>query len=157
MAHRGKYFPVHPRRDFNANCDIRNVHAIANKYDITLHSGLVPPTPLDGLTFRLNPMSQPDEATLAWGITDALIAGHLWSIRLRIVFNKLPDSLLQTTFFLFEYEFLATSWRNVPESRDFPLDPGNLLTHETLYIDYSAFPDGCSFFNSVTTPVGYSP
>jgi len=155
MAHRGRLYPVAFRRDFNYNSDISNVSTLAREYLITLKSGVIPPYVVDGATFHLTPLPQPDAATLAWGQTDVDIGDFLWSIRLRVDFPELPDSWLRATWFLFKFEFLVSSWRGVPKSRDNPLDAGNLLTQAVLFTDFATFPLGANFNFSLATPAGY--
>lgn len=157
MAHRGKYYPVAFRRDFNFNCDIRSTTALADSYEITLHSGVTPPYGVEGFLFFLSTLPMPDERTLAWGCTDVEVDDELWSIRLRVEFSALPEAWLTATWFLFRSGFLCSSWRGVPRSRENPLDAGNLITQQVLFTDFSTFPSGADFNHSRTVAHGYTP
>ncbi len=93
--------------------------------------------------------------TLARYGANVVINDRLWSIRLHVEFSDLPDSWLRATWFLFQFEFLVSSWRGVPRSRENPLDGGNLLTQQVLYTDFATFPAGANFNYSVGNPGGY--
>lgn len=157
MAHRGRFYPVAFRRDFNARCDISSTTALADSYEITLHSGVIPPYGVEGFLFFLDQLPMPDNHTLAWGCTDVEVADELWSIRLRVEFSELPDTILLGTYYLFRSGFLCSSWRPVPDGDRFnPLGPATLHS-EVLYTDFGTFPNGANFNFSRAIAHGYTP
>jgi len=157
MAHRGKFYPVAFRRDFNFNCDIRSISTLADSYEITLHSGVAPAYGVEGFLFFLSQLPQPDERTLAWGCTDIEVDDELWSLRLRVEFLNPPECILRSTWFLFRSAFLASSWRGNAGDRFDPLSGNSPLGWQVLFTDFATFPSGANFNNSVHRAHGYTP
>lgn len=155
MAHRGKYFPVNFRRDFNANCDIRSTTALAQAYTTTLHSGTSPGYDVDGAVFVLNPADPPGPDALEWLSGVSVIADHEWQLRLFVQIIRTVDVLLRATWRLSKDDFVVSQWRGVDSSRFDPLERGTLLTWQVDFTDFGAFPQGANFNNSIAGPVGY--
>ncbi|SRR5580765_1957753 len=157
MAHIGRFFPVHFRRDFNADGNIKNTGALAKGYTIELRSGAAPPYLVDGHTFDMLDIGSPDDHTVEWLSPAQFLGIWLWQVRLHVSWHKLPDSILQATWYLERDAILVSSWRGVHESRENPLAGGNLLTHEILFTDFTTFERGADFNFSHTSTAGYPP
>lgn len=155
MAHRGRFFPVNFRRDFNANCDISSTTALAQAYTIELHSGTVPPYAVDGAVFVLNPTDPPSADALEWLSDVSVIAGHEYQLRLFVQIVQTVDVLLRATWRLSKDDFVVSQWRGVDKSRVDPLERGTLLTWQVDFTDFGAFPNGANFNFSHSGPVGY--
>jgi hypothetical protein len=157
MAHRGRLYPVHFRRDFNHNADIRSTTTLAATYVTTLKSGLVPPTIVDGHTFRLQDIAGPDDATVAWLSPLQHIGLWDWQCRLWVRIVRTVDVLLEATWFLERDGILASSWRGVAADRFDPLASGNPLTWRVLFTNTAIFPIPPNFNYSVKSAEGYPP
>lgn len=155
MAHRGKFFPVNFRRDFNANCDIRSTTALAQAYTIELHSGTSPGYAVDGSVFVLNPTDQPSPDALEWLSGVSVIAGHEYQLRLFVQIVQTVDVLLRATWRLSKDDFVVSQWRGVDSSRFDPLAKGTIGTWQVDFTDFGAFPQGANFNFSHSSAVGY--
>lgn len=155
MAHRGRFYPVHFRRDFNANCDIRSISAFAKKYAIRLHSGTSPGYVVDGEQFILQEIAGPDASTIAWLSPSRTIGIWDWQLRLLVSFPHLPDALLQATWFLYRDVIVVSSWRPIEFDRFNPLESNTQLTWQVLFTDFTTFDRGANFNFSTLNAVGY--
>lgn len=157
MAHRGKLFPVHFRRDFSANANIQNPGVLAEGYDIILQGDNTVPSVVNGHLFHLSPVDQPDPASIQWRSETELLGGQDWDVILRVTIVQTVDVLLKAVWFLFRNEFLASSWQSVPANRLFPVQRGPAAFGQVLFTAGDVFPHGANFNFSDWHPTGYPP
>ncbi len=155
MAHRGKFFPVNFRRDFNANCDIRSTTALAQAYSVDLHSGVEPPYPVDGTHWIVRSIDQPNPSTVAWLSDLSDISGQTYQLRLWVEIIEPVGCILRVTWFLFKNDFLASSWRPNAGDRFDPFQSHFQPSWQVLFTDFATFPRGANFNFSSSGPTGY--
>jgi len=155
MAHRGKHYPVDFRRDFNLNGDISVPSPNPHRWRVTIHSGVIPPYPVDGAVFICVPVGfvPPDQYT--WISPKQVIGGLHYFVRVLHNFFFLPDTIRNGSFQLETDErALVAAWRNNHGSRT---EPFAYISSEasTFFRDTVLFSRGGSFQLSATDPVGY--
>lgn len=155
MAHRGKYWPVHFRRDFNWNCDIRSLTAFPRDWTIIFNSHTSPGYLIDGERFILTEIEGPNPSTIAWLSASRTIGIWDWQVRLFVRFINLPDSVLQSEWILYRDVIIVARWRRIFSDRFDPVTGGNPLTYQTLFVDVTTFPVGADFNYSTMHPTGY--
>jgi hypothetical protein len=155
MAHRGRHFPVNFRRDFNQNCDISNVNAAAETYRVVVHSGVLPPYPIDGTVFICTPTVSPASAELRWLSELKFVGGFNWQLLGILIFPFVPDTKLSFSWTMLRIGrgSVAQWFYHSPSYNDpFTFESGFA---KTVNVDAGVFPRGAFFENSTTTPVGY--
>lgn len=155
MAHRGRFFPVHFRRDFNRDTNAGAFTALAQAYNVVLNSGVVPGYLVDGERFRCQEIAGPDPATLAWLSPARDIGIWFWQLRIHVSFWTLPDTQLRSTWFLERDAIVVSSWRPIPTSYDDPIRKPPFLPGQVLFTDETTFEHGADFNNSIVTPAEY--
>lgn len=155
MAHKGRLYPVHFRRDFNFQCDVSSLRVLPKVWTNTLSSGEFVPYIIDGRTFVCQEVAGPDDHTIAWLSPAAMYGIWLWQLRLHVSFWQLPDSDLQATWILQRDAIDVARWRGVQSDRYDPVNPGRLISWQQPFLDFTTFPHGGNFNNSRFGPVGY--
>lgn len=157
MAHRGRLYPVHFRRDFNRNCSIAGTAGFAKAYAVTLHSGTLPAYIVDNERFECVEVAGPDNATIQWLSPARTIGINFWQLRILVSFWQLPDSQLQSTWILERDAIVVSKWRPVPFSYDEPLRKRPFLPGQVLFTDETTFERGADFNASTYVAIGYLP
>lgn len=157
MAHRGRLYPVHFRRDFNPNTSAKTPGAWPKGWRTTLHSGVAPPYIVDGHTFDLQEIAGPNVSTIAWLSPAVMLGLWLWQVRFHISFWQLPDTPTQPTWFLERDAIVVSSWRGIHSSRSNEISSHNQLAWEVLFTDFTTFPAGANFNFSNVNTIGYPP
>jgi hypothetical protein len=157
MAHRGRRYPVHFRRDWNQNGDISNAFAIAENYRLVLHLGPGVGGPLEGAVFVLTGTTMPNTATLQWRSENRRLGTFDYFVIQQSVFGNLPDTILESFGDLYTVQRgHAAGWRFCANSRlePFKYDPpaGATVVYDTVTVPATA-----KIEYSRTTPIGYSP
>src|SRR5215471_17371132 len=125
MAHRGRRYPVHFRRDYNQGGNIAAPWVLAENYHVPLFSIYpFPPAPV-GTDFVCpgQPVSGVSDPT--WLSDPVANSGHLWQLRITVYFSALPDSILRSRLELSRLDVgLVLQWRNGEGSYSNPFDNG---------------------------------
>lgn len=157
MAHRGRTYPNHFRRDFNYFCDVSNPTHYAKAYTIKLDSNVVPPYIVDGQFFTLVEVAGPDPTRIAWLSNARTIGIWLWQLRCDVQFFNLPTDERRPTWVLERDAIKVSSWRGNFDLQTNAVSGGRPLFGSVLLTDFTTFPAGANFNFSTVTPVGYAP
>lgn len=155
MAHRGKYYPVNFRRDFNHNANIASTSALPECWRNDIRD-FDPPQAPAGHTFIACPdPALPGMPVLGWISDWATVAGHEWRVRLQCDFPSLPDTLLRGRLFMDRRDVgLVAIWkRGDPDY--FDAFNFNIFTQALLYWDPAVFTRAPQFQSSILSAVGY--
>jgi hypothetical protein len=155
MAHRGRRYPVHFRRDWNQNSDISNPFVLAESYRLVLHTGPSGSSILDGAVFVLTPTTTFSIAVLQWLSSNRHLGGFDYYVIQQSVFGNLPDTILESFADLYTVQRgHAAGWRFCANSRTEPFkyDPAN---GATVIYDPVTCPATAKLEYSRTTPIGY--
>lgn len=155
MAHRGRFFPVHFRRDFNRDTNAGLFTSFAQAYNVVLNSGVVPGYIVDGERFRVQEIAGPNPSTIAWLSPSRTIGIWDWQLRLLVSFWQLPDTQLQPTWILYRDAIMVSSWRPILFSYNDPIRKPPFLPGQVLFTDETTFERGADFNNSLVSPAEY--
>lgn len=157
MAHRGRTYPNHFRRDFNTFCNAGVPQRYAKGYTIKLDSGYRPPYLVDGEEFHLQEIAGPDPATIAWLSPARAIGIWFWQVRCHVSFFNLPTDDRRPTWFLERDAILVSSWRTIPDPQHNVVAEGSPLFGQVLFTDFTTFENGANFNFSTTAVTRYTP
>lgn len=157
MAHRGRTYPNHFRRDFNFNSDVSNPERYAKGYTVTLDSGVRPGYIVDGHTFLVQEIAGPDPGTIAWLSPSQRIGIWDWQLRLHVSFFNLPTDDRRPTWFLERDAILVSSWRGNFDHQENAVVGGSPLSGTVIFTDELTFERGANFNFSITDPTRYVP
>jgi len=155
MAHKGKEYLLHFRRDFNLNVHTYR-YGIADAYILqVLSNDVANPPPFIGQFVTCPRVAMPDLLTLRWLSDVQRSGGHTWRFRIELAITQPAPAMELVTFYLDRSDVPgATVWViNKPDTSD-PFFHSTFY-ERTLYYDPTVFPVNPQYQNTVARPKSY--
>lgn len=157
MAHRGRTYPNHFRRDFNTFCDVSNPNRYAQSYNCTLNSRATPPYIVDGQRFECLEVAGPSPTDIQWLSVARTIGIWLWQLRCIVSFFNLPTAERRPTWILQRDAIDVARWRGDIDPQSNFVGGGAFPGQVPLFLDVTTFDHGANFNYSFVDPVRYPP